>query len=374
MRLWICGILLCALCATSTAQTKENACAECALPKAPNHMVNYADLVLKNGRYLYNVVSLKRTTIQRFNTELQAVKVSMLTNGVCSDTTVATSDIRRVQITSLGPGGGTISTPIFPAREFYSTTHVERFPSSFLEVTPTVFITGNGESVRNVQFGNPLLAGEFLVAPFGRMLGESAQLALGASVFWEGGRMRVPAIGHIRYTLFGAPRDEVSTAILPNACTFRRRDTSSIADIVFEPASAVPVSAEYTEVTSNEERDSTVFYVQRQTQTRSDFRPFVFAEGGIILNGSFEGAGAMPSLNSEDYGQYLLGVGIGAPLPWVPWLTASIGYRYMRLNLRTPCASCPPEQTGNPDNYYFLNTNQAHGLFVKFGARLEWGR
>ena len=115
-------------------------------------------------------------------------------------------------------------------------------------------------------------------------------------------------------------------------------------------------------------RDSTVYLVREKKMVSDGFRPFLFVEGGIILSAGFDGAGRNPSLNPDEYGEYFLGGGAGLPI--ADFLTISLAYRYLRLNLRTPCPTCPPELTGNPDNFFIQNTNRAHSVLLKFGVKV----
>jgi hypothetical protein len=89
--------------------------------------------------------------------------------------------------------------------------------------------------------------------------------------------------------------------------------------------------------------------------------PYIFVEGGPILNGPFEGAWARPSVNPEEYNQYQVGAGGGIPI--TSWLHAQLAYRYMRLNLRTPCESCT--------DVYQVNTNNVHAVMLRI--MIAWG-
>jgi hypothetical protein len=127
-----------------------------------------------------------------------------------------------------------------------------------------------------------------------------------------------------------------------------------------EPSdTAFHLSSNQTEV------DSSIYYFLDRQIIVTGLRAFVFGEGGIIFNGGFEGAGSEPSLNKEEYSQYYVGGGMGLPL--FDWATISLAYRFMRLNVRTPCAYCPP-----PTDFYVVNTASVHSLWLKFGLRWEW--
>jgi hypothetical protein len=48
----------------------------------------------------------------------------------------------------------------------------------------------------------------------------------------------------------------------------------------------------------------------------------------------------------------------------------SLGYRMLRLNLRTPCPSCVSD-TGE-SLYWVTNTNLGHSLIIKLGWHLQF--
>jgi hypothetical protein len=346
-------------------------CYECPLPKAPGQKQNYADILMKNGAVLYNAISVKRIITEKFGLSVQGLSAHFLNNGICTDTVLILSDVRELRIGGLGPNGGTLATPVFPAREFYYLKPAIKAPNSFLEITPFLLYAGSDESARNIGFDMGYGA-EAIVSPFGSLLGEQWNLALQGALLMENGRMRFPVGGQIRFTFLGAATEINAAEIIPGPCKFRLRDTTDKTVFRFEPAADVPFSPEYEELTTTEKRDSTVFFGRKKIMQRDKFRPFLFAEGGLILNGTFDGAGRNPSVNPDDYGQFYAGIGLGMPLPFAEFITVSLAYRYMRLNLRTPCPSCPPAQSGNPDNYFFQNTNISHGIMLKLGYRLEW--
>jgi hypothetical protein len=108
--------------------------------------------------------------------------------------------------------------------------------------------------------------------------------------------------------------------------------------------------------------DSASIVVREQSVTRAKCRPFAYAEGGPVMNGSFTGSGPTPSLNPQDYSQWTAGLGAGALL----WdrVTIMLGYRYLRLNLRTPCIACGDK--------FVVNTNSIHSVVLRAGLHFGW--
>ena len=347
-------------------------CYECALPQTSIGKENIADVILNNGTVLYGATSLKRIILNKFGSYVQALSVSYKNDSKCRDTTLLFTEIKELRISGLGPNGGTLATPIYPAREYIFTQGTEQIPSSFLEITPTLFVSGSDASIRKVGFNSIAYGAEVLISPFGKLFGNRLSLAFGGGALLESSRLRIPVLAHLRYTILGGQEEQVSNTLVPSPCKFRLRDTSILSSFVYEKPSPIPFDSKYEEITSLSPQDSTVFVGRKNVIVRDDFRPFIFLEGGPIFNGNFIGKGAEPSVNPDDYSQYAIGAGIGTALPFAQNITMSLGYRYMRLNLRTPCASCPPPASGEPEKFFFLNTNNSHSVMLKFGWRLEW--
>ncbi len=367
-------VLVCSLTIVDAQKRDSAKCYECALPKGPKtDLSSSADITFHKGEALNHVTSVKRILVKRYDQNVQALSVRYMRDNVCRDTTLFFGDVKAIVIQGLGMGGATVSTPIFPAREYFLDQRVELPPANFFELTPMIGYAGaQDEAMRNTGFDNIYYGLEALVAPFGRMLGNQFSLGIGGGLFQENSRTRIPLFGQLRYTFVGAPRVEQVGKMLPGPCTFRQRDLNKITESYqpFDPHLTDSLSAAgYVEVQTSEQRDSVVYYIRHRAEVRDDFRPFLFVEAGPIFNSNFDGAGKDPSINPEDYSQYLLGAGIGLPLWNV--VVLELQYRYMRLNLRTPCPTCPPT-TNDPDHYYFLNTNSAHSILLKAGYRLEW--
>ncbi|MBK9247517.1 MAG: hypothetical protein IPM69_05255 [Ignavibacteria bacterium] len=342
-----------------SAQVLKSKCAECQLPTAHSISDTVMDVQFRDKTLLSNCVSVKREMIEINGSKQQALRLRFLKNSTCSDTIVMAHQVEYISTGSLGLDGNPFTLQVLPAREFLSTLDTNDIPASFVELTGNLGYGGSDESSRSIGFGSMYYGGELLIAPFGTFLGRKFSLALGGGAFLEGGRMRFPAIGHLRYTLLGEAHYETVYEFVPSACQFGTSDGKHI-----EPGSG------YTEVQSPTVTDSSVYFYRKNSIVQDDFRPYLFVEGGVVFNSSFEGNGSKPSINPDDYGQFLLGGGIG--LPFATIFTASLGYRYMRLNLRTPCLTCPPAPNGNPDEFYVVNTNSVHSILLKVGLHFDW--
>ena len=183
------------------------------------------------------------------------------------------------------------------------------------------------------------------------MLGDRLALAIGASALIEGGRMRIPLGANLRWNFLGNQHVDESNKMIPSPCKFSFSDEKS----------DTTLSSDYVEVPSDRKNDQNVYYLHERQLIKDKFRPFIYLEGGAILNGSFSGAGKDPSVNTNEYGQYYAGIGGGIPL--FNWLVVSIGYHYMRLNLRTPCAVCPAD-------IFVQNTDVSHSILLKIGLNI----
>jgi len=116
--------------------------------------------------------------------------------------------------------------------------------------------------------------------------------------------------------------------------------------------------------------DSASYVVVEDSTVIEDQGLHAWIEGGPMFNGGFDGAGRSPSVNADDYGQYVLGAGVG--LPFADIFFVGLGYRFMRLNVRTPCEVCPPPLGGGDDKYFVTNTTEVHSVVLKLGVHLPW--
>jgi hypothetical protein len=187
-------------------------------------------------------------------------------------------------------------------------------------------------------------------------MGNRWSFGLQAAASSDGSRWRFPLGVHLRYWF--APQGELVqiARYRPDSCTFNA-STPFVA------------SDDYRERYLPYQRlDSSTAYVADYIEQRSGWQPFVFVEGGGMLNSGFSGAGRSPSLNPEEHNQWFAGGGIGTTA-W-HWLALSIAYRYQRLNVRTPCAFCPPTPD-QPDNYV-VNTAHVHSVILKLGIHVRF--
>ena len=292
---------------------------------------------------------------------LQAIKFKIRTSAtVCRDSIVPASRVASITVYSIGIGGQPCAVPIRPLAEYVSTEGARSANIDFVEINGLLGYGGTDTSTRKVGFASLYFGAEAMIAPFGTLLGDRLQLALGVGVISEGGRLRIPAMGQLRYTLFGGSSVVSTLRYVPDTCQF---------NAVGRPT---PSSSQATLTMRDNygERDSSAYVIQEDKNVYGSFRPYIYVEGGWIFNAGFEGAGATPSVNSDEYAQYLLGVGMGLPI--TDLINVSLGYRFMRLNLRTPCPVCPPDVTGLDENFFVLNTNTVHSVLLKVGVHFPW--
>jgi hypothetical protein len=311
------------------------------------------DLYFDNAPPFENCTSIERKIVTKYDKPIQALDVHYERNGLCLDTTVEMEHVTSIGYGGLGLSGNPVEARVAPARELFRSHSPLRPPASFFDVTPFIGYGGKDTTARKIGFASVYYGVEALIAPFGTLLGDNFALAFAGSILEEGGRTRFPLGGNLRWTIFGSSHATESQEFIPNSCKFG-----------FPGEQADTVPAGYTEVPSlGRAPDSTVFYMHEQTITMSPFRAYLYAEGGTVLNSNFSGAGENPSANPDDYSQYYLGIGGGVLLG--KWLTASLGYRYMRLNLRTPCAFCPGD-------VFIQNTDQSNSVLLKIGVNIGY--
>jgi hypothetical protein len=307
------------------------------------------DVHLSDGHVLQNYRSIVRDFVPGSKGEDQAVHLYGWRDGNCTDTLLPITAVSSISTGGLGSMGSPLSLSIYPAREF---SHVSSgaIPANVIEITALAGYAGTDTSSRNIGFKSFYEGVEVLAAPFGTMLGEKWALAIGGEFLFEGGRMRIPAMGELRYTFLG-------NETMVDAVHY----TDSCAIGCFGSAPLPLPDSSFHQVSTSTRSDSSSFLLRDRTVARSSFRPFIYAEGSYIFNGSFTGAGQNPSINPEDYGQYFFGAGVGTP--FLSHFTVSLGYRYMRLNLRTPCPTCVDQ--------FILNTNVSNSIILKIGIRLS---
>lgn len=297
---------------------------------------------------------LRRDSAVVAGEHVQALRLQWLEGSVCRDTIIPTDHLAAlvfgVTLGKVAP----MAVPVHPVREYVRTT-TPTLTTNFVEASVYAGYAGSDTSSRPTGVGiDDLYYGaHVLVAPFGRMLGEHTTLALGAGVMRERDRLRIPVTGQLRFT-FSKPQERTVTRYVPDACRFGCPDTPT--DTV--PA---PSGADWVERPGPGVYDPSSIITRERVIDIDTLAPYLFVEGGLLFDTPFEGSGAHPSENPDDYGQFQLGGGVGLPL--TSWLHASLAYRYLRLNVRTPCVDC--------GTVYQVNTTMAHSIMLQ--VALHWG-
>ena len=337
---------------TATAQ-RFGTCTECPLPGGKRGLDTTMVLHLRSGALLANCCSMSRTITESYDGPRQAVRFAFCDrSGGCTDTTIAIADIAYVRRGGLGGSEAPLRITVRPVREFQRVVRAN-VPLNFFEVTGFAGYGGADESARSIGFDDLYYGAEAMVAPFGALFGSRFAIAFGGAWLTEADRSRFPLFGHLRWTFLGHSRMVTRHRYFPDKCTF---------DYATPFAAPAPAEEGYTERFLPPPLDSSATLTHERDVDSPAFRPFLFAEGGIVLNGSFEGSTGRDPVNPEDEGQYFFGAGVGTPLFDI--LTVSVSYRFLRLNLYTPCAACETRSV--------VNTNEIHSVVLKFGLHLEW--
>lgn len=282
---------------------------------------------------------------------VQTVRLTWVDAGRCRDTMVQVDHIDHL---ILGRTLGKVPpyhVRVLPVAEYARTAEPTR-PLSYAEVGPWAGYVGTDASVPpQVGINTVMFGAEALVAPFGDLLGDRLSLAVGAGAWSEGGRLRIPALAHLRYS-FGSPSVRSVSRYIPGPCTFVCEGART--DSAVAPADAVRRPGPDTV-------DPTAYLLHDREVIVPNHAPYLFVEGGPVVDGSFDGNGPRPSVNPDDYAQYTAGGGVGLPI--TTWLHGQLAYRYARLNLRTPCVDC--------GNVFQVNTNVIHAAVLR--VMIHWG-
>lgn len=337
------------------AQLSE--CRDCPMPKHPNSNFVPRDsslnIIFKDKRTpIYNVLSVKRSTINIFGRLEQSLLIRTIENGFCKETEILQRDVEKLSVSGLGLQGQTFDVPVYPAREYYRSDNYSSIKPNFVEITGNLGFIGTDESNREIGVDGFAYGAQILVAPFGQLFGNNAKLALGGGIMSETGRTRFPIMGHFRWNFMGNAREEDYFNYFPSPCKFGVEGEKAVK----------PTEDSFIEVPNAERQDSTVYFYRDKRLIRNKWRPYVFAEGGLFVDGDYEGAGNTQTLNPNDHGQYFLGVGAG--MPFFDILAVNLSLRYMRTNVKTPCETCPER--------YIVNTNESVGVFLGVGIILEY--
>jgi hypothetical protein len=329
-------------------------CQDCPLPTRDRLSDTTVYVLLRDRIRIEQCRSLVRTFLPDGGT--QAVRIQYRVGEKCRDTVVPITEVAEIGTVGLGLSGQPRVLPILPVREFERRNRPPDPSARFIELSILGGVAGKDTSQRRVGSAQVFPAVEATIAPFGTLLGKRWSLGLLVAASSDGSRWRIPLGGHLRYWF--APQGELVqiARYRPDSCTFNE-STPFVA------------SDDYRErPTPYQRTDPSAAYVVDYIERSSGWQPFVFAEVGGMLNTGFRGAGSSPSLNPEEYNQWFVGGGIGTTA-W-HWLALSIAYRYQRLNVRTPCAVCPPTPD-QPDNYV-VNTAHVHSVILKLGIHVRY--
>jgi hypothetical protein len=341
----------------------SNACTTCDLPTSKvvgDAIDQYGlpNLILSNGRLIDNVTSINRMLYREYESTIEGLVVNFIRNGVCNDTLFNIDKVEKLIYYNVGSKGQPIVFPIRPS-QFYFKEQIEKpMPFRYVDVSLGIGFTSGYENQneRNVGINTLYNTFEVLVHPFNS---ERIKISALLSGLYESGRLRAPVGMHLRYQLGDIISIDKEDNFTPSRCQFgvdgdpriSPNDTISSDNDKFELVNG-----------NSKELDRTVYYSKEKVIVKEDIRPFFFIEGGPIIDIEHEGAFANPSLNPEEYSQYFIGGGIGLPISDI--FNISLSYRYMRLNLRTPCVTC--------DNLYIVNTNTVNSVLLKFAYSHIW--
>ncbi len=350
--LWHWGVLaaLSMVWASQVPAASRDTCGTCVVPCAQNGDGTFT-VRLTGGRVdpphvFTNVI---RDTLRIGRQLRQAYRFSWLSNNGCRDTVILAEHAETIVMGLTLGKTPPLYVPIRPIAEYEVITE-PRASLNFVEFAGMIAYGGRDTSSREVGFSSLYYGIEALVAPFGDLLGDRLALALGGGMFFERGRMRIPVMGHLRFSFTSTTITE-QARFVPSACAFTCEPTT---DTITAPDGSIRRAGP-------DSVDRAAILVHERVASRDAFAPYIFAEGGPIFNGPFEGSGPRPSLNPEDYGQWFAGLGAGVGI--TPWLHAQLAYRYTRLNVRTPCEFCT--------DIFQVNTNAAHAVLLRIA--LHWG-
>lgn len=323
-----------------------NACIPCAWNKVFSINDTILDVKMRDGSVLYDCRSAVRVVTSGFSGQRQGVRLTFWNNGICSDTILPVAEIESFRIGDLGIFPPLI-VDVMPVREYHRVS-AESVPTRFLDIVGLGGFGGSDESTREIGFESLYFGAEALV---GIYLNSNIAVGLGGGVLSEAGRLRIPLMAHSRWRFLNSPRIVDSIRLIPDPCRFQSGE--NIPPI--EPPEG------YTESRTSGAKDSTAILLRDKAAEQPWFQPFVFVEGGLILDSGFEGSGSEPPINPEDYRQFFFGGGVGMP---IDRFTISLAFRFLRLNLRTPCDNCPDR--------FIVNTNEIGSIVLKAGVQLPW--
>ena len=331
----------------------SQACEPCNRPGGFAHLADSVmDVQMADGFVIRSIRSAARTSIRAFDTPPeQAIRFTWIANGQCHDTVVRSESVVAFLHEGIGGTQSPLRYPVAPAREIMRSSGAA-VTRNFLEVLASVGYGGSDTSSRAVGFSSFYEGLEAVVAPLGDLLGDYLSLGVGGGLLDEGGRLRFPLYGELRFNWPGSERVETVSQYYPDSCSFATPGDST----------AQAPWRDYTEV-SRSKSDRTVFFTRDRALIRSPFRPYIYLDAGTVFDSKFDGSGLPDNAVNPDYRKpLLLGVGVGHPIG-ESW-TIALGYRYMQLHLATPCPQCVDRT--------IINRNTIHSITLRAGWRMGW--
>ena len=348
-------VLLIALHVVDAKAQFDEPCGPCGIP-CGRTQDEYFTIRLKGGRpdpsTRFQSISRDSTVIA--GETVQAYRLYWRDASGCKDTVIQAAHVEALVMGITLGKVPPLYVPVLPVREYQSITEPDA-RTSWAEIGPFLGYAGSDDSEERpekIGINTFYFGADVMVAPFGSLLGDQLSLAVGAGILSEGGRLRVPAVGQLRFT-FTSTDVKTSVRYDPSACQFQ---------CAGESADTIKVDSAFQLRPGPDSVDPTVVLLREQIAERNDRAPYLFAEGGWIFDTGFEGSGAEPSVNPDDYAQFLLGGGGGFPI--LPWLHVQLAYRFMRLNVRTPCENC--------NELYQVNTNIVHSALLRVVYHIDW--
>jgi len=327
-------------------------CGNCSINKSFGVSDSLINLTLLDNYILYNISHVERTTVGNFINIDQALKITIQLDSNCRDTIIFLADIKEFWTYGIGKSP-TFSIGVLPVKEYIKTTETI-LPKPILEFNLLGFYAGADESEEERQVGFDQLmlgleANYYLAENF---LMNNAAMIISVSGIMERSRIRFPVGLQYRWEITGSPEIKDTMGFYPSNCLFQNN--------LITQHSAVYIDDNYIEDKNTGLKDSTSALLREKSIIKSEWIPYLYGEIGTIFDSNFEGSGAKPSINSEDYFPYYLGLGLGLHLNNY---NLSLGYRLSQFHLRTECENCTEK--------FVLNTDISHSASIKFGYYLN---
>jgi len=270
----------------------------------------------RGGLLVERVRRITRETIHQGDRPRQGLHVWYGAGDRCRDTIIAANEALLLR-------QGSVAIPILPAREFVCD---ELLSTNTLFVGGGALLTHAGAEIEEPEIGSgkeggfdQLIPGLHLLA--GGPVMKDVEIALGGEVFRMHGRIRIPVFAHLRWRPFGGMRTESTLHYVPSACQFMGPGDKGL-----EPPRSLCAPAG-----ASGAGDSTVYVVEERRPVPIPFSPFLYGEGGFILNGGgYVAIEQGPSLNNRVPVRNIIGAGVGIPIIYPVVIT--LGYRYSSLN------------------------------------------